>query len=240
MVAAFLTSFLTSIPLSTIVGAPISGWVMGSLGGQAGLANWQWLFILEGLPSILVGIWAFFVVVDQPAMAGWLTAREKELLLADLHADRLQAGVREHRFALALRLPRVWLLTAVHFCALSSNVTIGFWVPSIIEGFGVTNTLRIGLLSTVPYGAALIGMVVVGRHSDRTLERRYHAALPCLACAAGLVGIGLLARTPALASFSGARGRSVRGPETVIPNSLSGLTSMQRMAIPRPTGDGSP
>jgi sugar phosphate permease len=172
---------------------------MGSMGGKAGLANWHWLFILEGLASIIVGIWAFFVVVDKPAMAGWLTPSEKTLLLADLHADQLQAGPREHRFAQALRLSRVWLLTAMHFCALSSNATIGFWVPRIIQGFGVTNTLRIGLLSTVPYGAALVAMVLVGRHSDRTLERRYHAALPCLACAAGLVGIGLLARTPAWA-----------------------------------------
>jgi len=93
----------------------------------------------------------------------------------------------------------VWLLTAIHFCGLSSNATIGFWVPSIIQGLGVTDTLTIGMLSAVPYIAAVIAMVLVSRHSDRTLERRYHAALPCLACAAGLVGIGVFATIPVLA-----------------------------------------
>jgi len=88
-------------------------------------------------------------------------------------------------------LPRVWLLSVIHFCAVSSNVTIGFWLPTIIRGLGVQSTITIGMLSTVPYIGALIGMVLVSRHSDRTLERRYHAALPCVACAAGLVGICL-------------------------------------------------
>jgi D-galactonate transporter len=197
--AQMVAAFLTSIPLSAILGGPISGWVMGSMGGRAGLANWQWLFVLEGMPSIVIGLVAFVIVVDKPAAANWLTEDEKRLVIADLEDDHLNAGPREHGFSRALRLPRVWLLTVIHFCALSSNVTIGFWVPSIIQGFGVTNTLKIGMLSTVPYVGALIGMVLVGRHSDRTLERRYHAAVPCLACAGGLIGIGALAHTPALA-----------------------------------------
>jgi len=124
---------------------------------------------------------------------------EKQLVLADLEADHHQAGPREHGFLDALKLPRVWLLTVIHFCAISSNVTIGFWVPSIIQGFGVKSTLAIGMLSTIPFIVAMIGMVLVSRHSDRTRERRYHAALPCLTCAAGLVGIGLFASVPALA-----------------------------------------
>jgi D-galactonate transporter len=197
--AQMVAAFLTSIPLSTILGGPISGWVMGSMGGRGGLANWQWLFLLEGVPSIVVGLLAFFIVVDKPAAASWLTDGEKQLVLADLEKDRLNSGPREHGFSQALKLPRVWLMTVIHFCATSSNATIGFWVPSIIQGFGVTNALRIGMLSTVPYIGALIGMVLVSRHSDRTLERRYHAALPCLACAVGLTGIGLFAGTPSLA-----------------------------------------
>jgi MFS family permease len=197
--AQMLAAFLTSIPLSTVLGGPISGWVMGSMGGRAGLANWQWLFLLEGVPSIVVGLLAFLVVVDTPAAAGWLTEGEKQLVLADLEKDRANAGPREDGFSQALKLPRVWLLTAIHFCATSSNATITFWVPSIIQGFGVTNALTIGMLSAVPYIGALVGMGLVSRHSDRTLERRYHAALPCLACAAGLVGIGLFAGTPRLA-----------------------------------------
>src|SRR3984893_12421519 len=216
--------FGTSIPISVIVGGPISGWIMGSLGGRAGLANWQWLFVLEGIPSIVVGLLALLIVVDKPAAASWLTEGEKRLVLADLEADRRQAGPREHGFGQALRLPRVWLLVAIFFCLVSSNVTIGFWVPTIIQGLGVKSTLKIGMLFTVPYIGALIGMALVSRHSDRTLERRYHAALPCLACAVGLVGIGVFASTPAL-SFAAlvvaaASPLSYNGPFWQIPPTL--------------------
>jgi predicted MFS family arabinose efflux permease len=154
---------------------------------------------LEGIPSIVVGLLALLIVVDKPAAASWLTDGEKRLVLADLEAEHRQADPREHGFGQALKLPRVWLMTIIHFCAISSNVTIGFWVPTLIQGLGAKSTLTIGMLSTVPYIGALIGMVLVSRHSDRTLERCYHAALPCLACAIGLVGIGVFANTPPLA-----------------------------------------
>jgi D-galactonate transporter len=194
--AQMVALFLTSIPLSAILGGPISGWIMNSMGGRIGLANWQWLFVLEGIPSIVVGLLALAIVVDKPALARWLTERETQLVIADLQTDHRQAGPREHGLGQALTLPRVWLLTVIHFCGISSNVTIGFWVPTIIQGLGVKSTVTIGMLSTVPYIGALIGMMLVSRHSDRTLERRYHAALPCLACAVGLVGIGMFANTP--------------------------------------------
>src|SRR5215475_13188986 len=86
--ARMVAAFLTSIPLSTILGGPISGWVMASMGGRAGLANWQWLFVLEGIPSIVVGLLAFLVIVDKPAAARWLTEGERTLVLSDLEADR--------------------------------------------------------------------------------------------------------------------------------------------------------
>jgi len=188
--------FVTSIPLSTILGGPISGWVMGSMGGYAGLANWQWLFVLEGVPSVLIGLSTLLVLVDRPSEASWLTEGEKRLVLADLEADRRMAGPRVHGFGDALKLGRVWLLSVVRFCGTSSNVTIGFWVPSVIRGFGVKSAFAIGTLSAVPYLAALASIVVVGRHSDRTMERRYHSALPCLASALGLIGIGLFSGVP--------------------------------------------
>lgn len=147
----------------------------------------------------MVGLLALVIVIDKPEHAHWLDDREKQLVLADLEADRREAGPREHGLTQALKLPQVWLLTLIHFCALSSNLTIGFWIPTIIQGLNVKNTVTIGLLSTVPFIAALVGMVLVSRHSDRTLERRYHAALPCLCCAAGLVGIGVFAETHVLA-----------------------------------------
>jgi MFS family permease len=194
--------FGPSIPIAIIVGGPISGWIMSAMGGRSGLANWQWLFLLEGIPSIIVGLLALGIVVDKPGDALWLTEREKRLVLADLDEDDRLAGPRQHGFVAALKTREVWLLTGTFFCVVSSNNTIGFWVPTMIQGFGVTSTIAIGLLSAVPYVGALIGMVLVSRHSDRTGERRYHSALPCLACACGLIGIGLFANTPGLAFVS--------------------------------------
>src|SRR5262249_37423786 len=139
--AQMVAWFLTSIPLSTILGGPISGWVMGAMGGRAGLANWQWLFVLEGIPSIAVGLVALVIVIDKPEQAPWRDAHEKRLVVADLEADRREAGPREHGLAQALKLPQVWLLTSIHFCALSSNLTIGFWLPTIIQGLNVKSTV---------------------------------------------------------------------------------------------------
>ena len=192
--------FMTAIPAAGIVGGPISGWIMGAMGGAAGLANWQWLFILEGIPSIVVGLLTLAMVADTPAEAGWLTAGEKARVLADLEADRRSAGHRTHGFGDALRNPRVWLLTLIYFCLVSANPTFGFWGPTIISGIGVTNNTTIGLLSAVPYIAAMVALVLVGRSSDRRLERRYHCALSCLAAAAGLVLIGSSPTHPCLHS----------------------------------------
>jgi MFS family permease len=194
--AQMVSLFSASIPIATILGGPISGWIMESMGGRAGLANWQWLFLLEGIPSIVLGIIALRIIVDRPAEAGWLTDDEKRLVLADLEADQRAAGTREHGLAPALKHRKVWLLTAIRFCGISANVTIGFWVPAIIRSFGVKSAFNIGMLSTAPYIFALVAMVVVGRHSDRTLERRYHSALPYLASGLGLIGIGVFAGSP--------------------------------------------
>jgi nitrate/nitrite transporter NarK len=172
---------------------------MGAMGGQAGLANWQWLFILEGIPSILMGLLTLLTVADTPSEAGWLTDREKRLVLDDLDADRRVAVHQTHGFGDAMRSPRVWLLTAIYFGLVSANPTFGFWVPTIISGMGISSNVAIGLLSAVPYIAAMIALVAVGRSSDRMLERRYHCAFSCLAAAAGLILIGVFADTPVLA-----------------------------------------
>jgi len=134
------------IPISAIVGGPISGWIMSSISGRIGLANWQWLFLLEGIPSIAVGLLALALITDKPAEADWLNHREQQLVVADLEEDRRQAGPREHGFGKALKLPRVWLMVFIYFCGTSSNVTIGFFVPSIIRSLGVESTIKVGLL----------------------------------------------------------------------------------------------
>ncbi len=191
--------FMTAIPISGILGGPVSGLIMGVMSGVGGLANWQWLFLLEGIPTLVMGIFTLAYFVDTPAQASWLTESEKQVVLRDLEEDRRQAGPRTHGFAAALKVPRVWILAVVYFCLVSANYALGFYGPTIISGLGVRSNTTIGFLSAIPYLVSVVGLIVVGRHSDRTLERRYHCALSCLAAATGLVLIGAFENTPVLA-----------------------------------------
>jgi MFS family permease len=191
--------FQLSVPIAGIVGGPISGWIMSSMSRTSGLANWQWLFLLEGIPSIVMGLLTFLIVVDSPAQARWLTASEKQLVLADLEADHRQSGARTHGFGAALWSPKVWLLALICFCFVSANPTLAFWGPTIISGFGVKDNLTIGLLSAIPSIVAVFAIIAVARHSDQTLERRYHCAAACVATSLGLALIGVFESTPTLA-----------------------------------------
>lgn len=194
--------FLAAIPIAGVLGGPLSGLIMGSMGGRLGLANWQWLFLLEGIPSVTLGLLTFAIFADKPGQADWLTQTEQRLVLADLDADNRDAGPRQHGLVSALVSPQVWLLTIIQFCLTSAIPTVGFWGPTIIEGLGVKDNMTIGLLFAVQNLIAVICLFVVSRNSDRTLERRYHSALPCLACAVGLVSIGVFVNRPIIA-FAG-------------------------------------
>jgi MFS family permease len=196
--ALMLGLFLTSTTITGIVGNPISGWIMGSMNHRMGLANWQWLFLLEGIPSIVGDLVALAIIVDTPGDARWLSESEKQLVLADLAQDHQQAGPRKTSLREALGDVRVWLLAAIFFGMISANVTLSFWVPTIVQDLGVKNTVSNVLLSAVRYVFALIAIVLNGWHSDRARERRYHSAFPCLGCAVGLVSIGLFVHIPLL------------------------------------------
>jgi D-galactonate transporter len=196
--AQMLGFFMTAVPLGGILGGPIAGWIMSAMGGVAGYANWQWLFILEGVPSIVLGIVTLLVLDDNPSETRWLSQEEKQLVLADLQKDRLLAGERKHSFVEALKVPQLWLLSLIYFCLVSANPTLGFWSPTIIKGLGVQSDAVIGLLASLPYIVGVVVTVLVGRHSDRHLERRYHCAIATLMAGAGLVLISVLAASPVL------------------------------------------
>ena len=196
--AQMLGFLMTAVPIGGIVGGPIAGVIMGTMSGVAGFANWQWLFMLEGIPSVLVGIAALFYLDDQPDQARWLSAEEKRVVLADLQTSFRPAGERKYNFLDALKMPQVWLLVVIYFCLVSANPTLGFWSPTIIKGMGMRSDVTIGLLSALPYIVGVIATILVGRHSDRRLERRYHCALATFVAAAGLVLIGVLAAYPVL------------------------------------------
>ncbi|WP_144151388.1 MFS transporter [Paraburkholderia sp. BCC1885] len=170
-------------PVSGLVGGPLSGYLMHALHGVWGLDGWQWLFVVEALPSIVLGIMIYCYLDDRVADAGWLSAAEKSQIQHEIDAD---AAVRTHGSVRAVFVSaRVWLLCLVLFGVVMGSYAIGFWQPTIIRGTGVSDPLTIGLLTTIPYSVALVAMIATGRHADRTRERRWHIVLPALVAASG-------------------------------------------------------
>lgn len=172
--------FLTGIPMSGVIGGPLSGWIMNHFHGSHGFAGWQWLFVLEGLPTVLVGIVAFFFLNDKVADAKWLSGSEKALIQRDLAAE--QQGHHLHSIKDGLTNPKVLLLSCIYFFFTMGLYGVSFWLPTIVKASGVSDPLNIGLLSSIPYAAAVVAMILVSRSSDATGERRWHLSL------AGIIG----------------------------------------------------
>jgi D-galactonate transporter len=182
--ARIIALFMASVPLATVFGGPISG-VLLQMHGFAGLAGWQWLFIIEGAPAVLLGVLALFVLTDKPDKAAWLSENERRALtetLASEAANTKAVGYADLRQA--LKRPRVLALGVLYFLMVTGLYGIGFWMPQVLATFGL-DPLHVGFLTAIPYLFAAIAMVLWGRHSDKTGERRWHIALPLLlaACA---------------------------------------------------------
>ncbi|MDD2058667.1 MFS transporter [Pseudomonas sp. GD03860] len=181
--------FLMAAMIAGIVSGPLAGWIMSHLHGWMGLRDWQVLFVVEGIPAMLLGLFGWFWLVDKPADARWLTARQKQLLAQALAQgqgpDTARATLGE-----VLRNPRVYIAGLVFFCIYSGSNTVSYWMPTLIRGFGVEDLKTIGSLASLPYLAALIGMYLLARSSDKRLERRWHVAIPVLvsACCFALLG----------------------------------------------------
>ena len=177
--------FMAAIPLSTVIGAPISG-VLLYLHGGLGLAGWQWLFIIEAVPSVLLAGVVFFYLTDRPADAQWLAPDERAWLAERLELEQRQRqAVRDYSVGQALIDPRVLGLSLVYFGAVATNYGLSFFLPQIVKAFGL-NTFLTTLVSAAPYAVGLIAMVWWGRRSDRVVERRFHAAFPLFVAAAGI------------------------------------------------------
>ncbi len=177
--------FMTAIAMSGVIGGPISGWIMQSLAGAYGWAGWQWLFLLEALPSVLVGIIVMFYLDDGIQKARWLSQEEKQILEKNIQLESV--GKQSHSVRDAFADGRIWLMSLIYFCFVMGLYGVSFWLPTIIEATGVESTLNIGLLSAIPYAAAAIGMIQIGRSADRHRERRWHLVIPGV-----LGGIGLI------------------------------------------------
>ena len=174
--AGILGVFIIANPASTIVGAPLSTTLLGT--SVLGLTGWQTMFIVEGLPAVLLGVAVLFVLCDSPAKAKWLTEREREVLLNAVKRDERLSTHTSLRDGLAS--PQVWLFSLLYAALMMGVYGFGLWAPQIIKSFGGLGNQQVGLVLVIPYAFATVAMVLWGRHSDRTGERKWHLALPAV------------------------------------------------------------
>lgn len=183
--------FMSAIPVSGLIGGPLSGWMLSHFSaGQGGMAGWQWLFLLQGIPTVLLGVAVLFYLNDSLAQAPWLTAEEKTAMQTALDEDEAQrsSGTHAvHSFGAVLRDWHVWMLGFIYFSIQMGVYAINFWLPSIIKSLGFDSATTVGWLSAIPYLFAGVFMVLVGRSADRRRERRWHLSAPLLMALAGLL-----------------------------------------------------
>ena len=179
-----MSGFLMALPVSLTLGGILSGWLMTSMDGWHGMAGWQWMLLIEGVPSLVMAAIVFGCLCDNIDKAAWLSQQEKELLKANLQQD---AHGKVSRLKDAFFSPRVWLLVFILLTFNTGFYGLAFWMPSIIKSAGVTSSLEIGLLTAIPYGVAVMAMFLNARHSNRTGERRLHAAIPAFIGGCGLI-----------------------------------------------------
>ncbi|WP_260428176.1 MFS transporter [Burkholderia sp. Bp9031] len=181
--------FYCAIPLSGVFGGPLSGWILNSLHGSLGMSGWQWVLVLEAVPSLLLGAAVLMYLPDDINEAKWLSEEEKAILSRNI--GRESSGKAAHSLGDALRDRRVWLMGLIFFSCAMGNYGLSFWLPSLIQAAGVRDPLNIGLLIAIPFGAGTISMVLWSRHSDKRRERRWHLAGAMIMGAAGLVLAGV-------------------------------------------------
>ncbi|HUW73641.1 MAG TPA: MFS transporter [Methyloceanibacter sp.] len=181
--ARIVAVFMASVPLATVFGGPLSGALL-QMHGFLGLSGWHWLFLIEGAPAVLLGLLALKVLTDKPAKATWLTPDERRALTERIAAeDAVAKTVGYSDIGAALTRPRVLALGLLWFLIVIGLYGMGFWLPQVIQGYGLDD-LSIGFITAIPYVFAAVGMVLWGRRSDRKGERRWHIALPLLVASA--------------------------------------------------------
>ncbi|PYE24283.1 sugar phosphate permease [Paraburkholderia silvatlantica] len=185
-----MSGFLIAIPVSLTLGGIISGWLMENTHGLFGLGGWQWMLLLEGIPSILVAFVVLLCMGDGIQSAKWLSAAEKAVLQKNLEQE---SAKKTHSAVAALKSPRVWLLTFILLTFNTGFYGLAFWLPSIIKASGVKSTFNIGLLTAIPYLSAVAAMLWNASHSRKTGERRLHAAIPACVGGVGLILSALFA-----------------------------------------------
>ena len=175
--------FMTGIPIAGVIGSPLSGAILDVFAGVRGLSGWQWLFLIEAAPSLVMAAVVLFCLDNRVDEAGWLSEAERAAVRATVAADERGAGAHSLREGFTDR--RVWFLSFVYLFFIMGLYGVGFWLPTLVRGAGVADPFRIGVLTAIPYAVAAVGMVLVGRSSDRARERRWHLAAPGIVGTAG-------------------------------------------------------
>jgi ACS family tartrate transporter-like MFS transporter len=175
---------MTAAPLAGVIGGPVSGLLLGVQGAH--LAGWQWLFLIEGLPAVLLGGVVLIFLTDRPQIATWLSDEQRTWLVEQLASEEAPHPRSKSSVFSALAQARVWMLVVVYLGVTTSAYGIGLWLPSLLRGASGTSNLVVGFLSAIPYLATMVAMVVVASHSDRTRERKWHLAGSAFACSLAL------------------------------------------------------
>ena len=198
-----VASFMTSIPIAGVVSGPVSGWIMNSLNGVHGLYNWQWLFLVEAMPSLILGVAVLLYLDNGVQHAAWLTSEEKSIVTRLIEEDRKnKVGHASESFRRVISDSRVLKLIIIGFCQAMGQNSIAFWLPTLIKQSGVTSLLHVGLLSTIPFATAVCAMLIVGRSSDKHLERRWHLIIPFCCGGIGLILSGLFSTNTVFAMIA--------------------------------------
>jgi len=180
--------FLFGMPITGVLGGPLSGMIMGGMEGMGGMHGWQWLFIVEGLPSVLLGFVLYRLLPNKPLEAPWLNASEKKLVQSVLDADhKVDVKPSHHgKLSAALADPKTYVLAFVYFCCACAVYTVTFWLPTMVKSLGIASIASIGWYTAIPYIFGSVGVLVISRSSDRFKERRWHVGGTLVVGAAAL------------------------------------------------------
>ena len=212
--------FMAAIPLSVVIGGPLAGLLL-EMDGLRGLAGWQWLFLLEGAPAVILGVVVLFYLTDKPDQAQWLNPDERVWLSERIEAEHARAR-SQHGVGLgrAFLHPTVWALTFVMFACQCGSYGLTYWMPQIVQSVSGLSNFKVSMLTAIPYIAATIGMVFIGWNSDRTGERFLHIAVPCVIAAMGFIAsVYLTSPVPAMIALTVAAVGDLgsRGPFWALP-----------------------
>ncbi|EJN09009.1 MFS transporter [Herbaspirillum sp. YR522] len=199
--AKVIAVFMSGIPVAGILGNPLSGWIMDAFHGDSGMHGWQWMFVIEAIPAVLIGLVTLFYLDNDVKSAKWLSDDEKSVLQGDIDGDQ-KGKESSHGFGAIVKDARVWLMCLIYFAFVMGQYGLTLWMPTLVKATGVQGNLQIGLLSAIPFGCAIVAMNLIGRSADRKRERRWHLVVPALMGCVGFIGAAMFADNTAISIAS--------------------------------------